>query len=247
MQNIPDPLTSFEQYFAHLKRSQTPAVLWYSGLDERIELSGKVLENWVSKTANFLVEECDVEAEQTVSILMQTHWRSIIIALAALRVGAHLRFTADDSDVIFSASNEQLEQLDAEYRVIVDKGPLSPRYMGTLPAEVLDYCAEVRSYGDVYSAFEIPSLHSESLEGITAEEILHRISAQAEQVNSEEAQAHAVALHTPPALNAEYLMSTLAVLYRHQATLVLDPAHNWDKTQVQQILDAELAVRVAKD
>lgn len=247
MQNTTAPLPSFEQYFAHLKKSQTPAVLWYSGFGERIELSGKVLENWVSKTANFLVEECEVEAGQTVSILMQTHWRSIIIALAALRVGAQLRFATDDSDVIFSASSEELEQLDAEYRIIVDKGPLSPRYMGTLPAEVLDYCAEVRSCGDVYSAFEIPSAQNESLEGITAQEILRRLSAETEQVSSKEAQAHAVALYTPPALDAEYLMSTLAVLYRNQATLVLDPAHNWDKTQVQQILDAELAVRVAKD
>lgn len=247
MQNTTAPLTSFEQYFAQLKKSQTPAVLWYSGFGERIELSGKVLENWVSKTANFLVDECDVEAEQTVSILMETHWRSIIIALAALRVGAQLRFTADESDVIVSASSDELEQLDAEYRVLVDKGPLSPRFMGTVPAEVLDYCAEVRSYGDVYSAFEIPSAQNESLQGITAQEILYRISAQAGQVSSEEAQAHAVVLRTPPTLNAEYLISTLAVLYRNQATLVLDPAQSWDKAQVQQIFDAELAVRAAKN
>ena len=42
---------------------------------ERIELSGRVIGTWVSKAANALQEEWDLEPGSTVRLAMRPHWR----------------------------------------------------------------------------------------------------------------------------------------------------------------------------
>ncbi len=55
---------------------------------ERIELSAKVLANWVSKAANALQEEWDLAPGSRVRLDLPPHWRSLYWALAVWSVGA---------------------------------------------------------------------------------------------------------------------------------------------------------------
>ncbi|MEO8749738.1 MAG: TIGR03089 family protein, partial [Allobranchiibius sp.] len=56
---------------------------------ERIELSGKVLANWVAKAANLLQDELDAAPGTVVSLrLPPDHWRTYYWAFAAWCVGA---------------------------------------------------------------------------------------------------------------------------------------------------------------
>src|SRR5660398_217498 len=72
-------------------------VSWYGDGGERIELSGAVLENWVSKTANLLVEEFDAGPGVRVLVDLPPHWRTIVWAFAAWRVGACVVLPSDAS------------------------------------------------------------------------------------------------------------------------------------------------------
>lgn len=73
---------------------------------ERIELSGAVLVNWISKAANVLQEEFDVEPGSIVAIDLPTgHWRTLYWALAAWAVGASVALDAHEgADVLVTTS-----------------------------------------------------------------------------------------------------------------------------------------------
>ena len=73
-------------------RRPTPALVWRDG-SERVELSGRVLVNWVEKAAGLLVDELDVTSSDVVTVSPVPHWRLPVIALAALRAGARVDFT----------------------------------------------------------------------------------------------------------------------------------------------------------
>lgn len=68
-----------------------PRLTWYGADGERIELSGAVLVNWVTKTTNLLVEEFDAEPGTSVATDLPPHWRTLVWALAVWRAGAELR------------------------------------------------------------------------------------------------------------------------------------------------------------
>src|SRR6476469_2959124 len=67
---------------------------------ERIELSGRVLANWVAKAANLLVDELGVERGDVVVLDLPTHWRAVYWALAVWRVGAVVAVEPDPRAVV---------------------------------------------------------------------------------------------------------------------------------------------------
>jgi uncharacterized protein (TIGR03089 family) len=72
-----------------------PRVTWYGPGGERVELSGKTLLNWVSKTANLLVDELDAEPGTAVGIDLPAHWRTVSWLLATWAAGAHALVAPD--------------------------------------------------------------------------------------------------------------------------------------------------------
>ncbi|GAB2685615.1 TIGR03089 family protein [Thalassiella azotivora] len=68
-----------------------PRVTWYGPGGERVELSSRVLANWVAKTGNLLVEECGVEPGDVVRVDLPMHWRAVACALGAWAVGASVQ------------------------------------------------------------------------------------------------------------------------------------------------------------
>ena len=67
---------------------------------ERIELSGKVLANWVAKAANLLQEEYDAGPGTVVRLDLPAHWRTAYWALACWAVGACIDQSRTAPDVL---------------------------------------------------------------------------------------------------------------------------------------------------
>jgi len=127
-----------------------PRLTWYADGGERIELSGAVLGNWVTKTANLLVEEFDAGPESTVTIDLPAHWRGITWALAAWRVGAcvDVRPGAEPGDVVVTTEPERWAGRGSDV-VAVSLAPLARSFGAPLPPGVVDAAASVMTYGDV--------------------------------------------------------------------------------------------------
>ncbi|MFC4556048.1 TIGR03089 family protein [Georgenia faecalis] len=100
--------------------SAQPCLTWYGDDDERVELSGRVLANWVTKATNLLVEDADVGPGSRVVLDLPTHWRTVVWALAAWAAGAEVVLPpeeeADDDDV------EAWGEMEDEDEVADDEG-----------------------------------------------------------------------------------------------------------------------------
>jgi len=132
-----------------------PALTWYGDDGERIELSGAVLGNWVSKTVNLLVEEFDAGPGTDVVVDLPVGWRQTVWALAAARCGAAVVLRdpdadaadADAPDVVVTSRPDRWAGTTAEL-VAVALPELARRFDGDLPPEAIDAAAAVMTYGD---------------------------------------------------------------------------------------------------
>ena len=75
-------LSPVEALLSPYRHSTHPWLTWYSVSGERVELSGRVFDNWVAKSANLLSEEFDLSPGDVVGIDMPGHWKSAALALA---------------------------------------------------------------------------------------------------------------------------------------------------------------------
>ncbi|MGV8977983.1 MAG: TIGR03089 family protein [Cellulomonas sp.] len=148
------PPSTISDVLAALQREPgKPRLTWYGDGGERIELSGAVLENWVSKTANLLVEEFDAAPGVRVLVDLPPHWRTIVWAFATWRVGACVVLAADpsapssDVDVVVT---DRPDQFGRSVPVVAVTLPALARTFGAgLPAGAIDAAAAVMTYGDV--------------------------------------------------------------------------------------------------
>lgn len=167
---------TFPRALARLAERSTPALIWRHGT-ERVELSGRVLVNWIEKAAGLLVDELDVAAGDLVTVSPRPHWRLVVLALAALRVGATVRFTsAPNADAAVHAELESSldPDLPAETLLAVAEPALAFACEAELPGEAVDFCEQVRAFPDVYGGFEEPDLTDVALAdmGVTHGELL---------------------------------------------------------------------------
>jgi uncharacterized protein (TIGR03089 family) len=129
--------------------STAPRLTWYGPDDERVELSGRVLDNWVAKTSNLLQDEMDATPGSRLRMDLPAHWKSMVWALAAWQVGLQTVLDGGAADYLATADPEAVEgTYDAVIAVALPA--LAMRWPGTLTAGYLDYSAEVRSHGDVF-------------------------------------------------------------------------------------------------
>ncbi|MET4058997.1 uncharacterized protein (TIGR03089 family) [Arthrobacter sp. UYP6] len=159
------------------RQATSPALIWYGPDSERIELSGKVLDNWVAKTSNLLVDELDAEPGIRLWLDLPVHWKTLVWVLAAWQTGCTVilgEAPADASaapDVSVTASQEVLESAEGTV-VAVAPGALALSWPGALPAGAVDFAAEVRSYADTYTGGDeaeesYTALHSSLGAGLT--------------------------------------------------------------------------------
>lgn len=149
---------------AQLLRSDParPRVTWYDDTPgptagERIELSAKVLANWVSKAANALQDEFDVEPGSTVRLALPPHWRALYWALAVWSVGGCVSVEQGDSDPDLTITDDPEVAGDATAGVLVTLPALARAASELPPTGVMDEARELSTFGDQFTAWEEPS------------------------------------------------------------------------------------------
>ncbi len=126
-----------------------PALTWYGPAGERVELSERVLANWVTKAVNLLTDEADVAPGSTVGLDLPMHWRTLVWALAAWGCGATVVPSEEGAspagvDVLVTA-----DEAAAAPVVIAIALPALARQVDQLPAGAVDGAAELMAQPDV--------------------------------------------------------------------------------------------------
>lgn len=152
--------------------STSPRLTWYGPDSERVELSGRVLDNWVAKTGNLLQDELDAEPGMRLRLDLPAHWKSLIWALAAWQLGMETVLDGSEADLLVTDNPESVTgRYDAVIAVALPA--LAMRWSGDLPAGVIDYAAEVRSHGDVFMAHADPAASGCAVAGRDGQRHLH--------------------------------------------------------------------------
>lgn len=130
----------------------------------RIELSVATTVNWAAKTANWLVEEADVEAGDEVGVRLPAHWQTAGVLLGAWWCGAKVVTEADG--VTFVAPGETSR---SALTAIVAMDPFG---LGMGVTSGVNFLADVKMYGDDFSPlFPIPGA-SPALLSSTVDDVL---------------------------------------------------------------------------
>ena len=133
------------------EQATSPALIWYGPDSERVELSGKVLDNWAAKTSNFLAEELDAEPGTTVELDLPAHWKTLVWALGAWRAGCPLALSADSGAQVRATADKPEPRSRGEIVAAVALPALAMSWPGGLPGGTSDYAAEVRSFADTWT------------------------------------------------------------------------------------------------
>ncbi|HEX8495934.1 MAG TPA: TIGR03089 family protein [Actinomycetales bacterium] len=148
-----------------------PRLTWYDDSPgptrgERIELSARVLANWVAKAANLLVDELDVEPGDVVVVDLPVHWRGAYWVLAGLSAGATVVVSPGDvpADVRVWLTDDPLTAPPAGTVVAVTLPALARAWVGApLPDGVVDEAASVTGQPDVFEPAEQPDAGTTAL------------------------------------------------------------------------------------
>jgi uncharacterized protein (TIGR03089 family) len=165
----------------------TPAALWRAAVDSdpsrpfvtsydeaggRVELSFATIDNWISKTANLLVEEFSVEPGDRVALAAPVHWQSLAWLYACWVAGATpvlMGAPKWEEATVTVAGPRQLPAVVGHRSHDVVGLSLHPlgAPLGERPEGVMDYGVEVRGFGDHFAPIQPPE---ESLPGLEAAE-----------------------------------------------------------------------------
>jgi uncharacterized protein (TIGR03089 family) len=130
-----------------------PLVTFYDGsTGERIELSVKTFDNWVSKIANLFTDELMLEPGDGVRVDLPTHWQSTVSLLGAWAAGLHvvLDGAAVPTASFVGPSAAAHPQRMQGQAIACSLRPLGGAFIQPLPAGWLDFAVEVPSQPDVY-------------------------------------------------------------------------------------------------
>ncbi|WP_028649201.1 TIGR03089 family protein [Nocardiopsis sp. CNT312] len=156
--------------------SETPARLWrdlvaaspahpfvtsYDTSGNRVELSPATLDNWVSKTANMLVDGFGTQPGDRVAVALPLHWQSLVWLLSCWSVGAVA--VPVDGDAFPDGAQTAVADA-ARLEAALDSG--AEEVVGTslhplglplkeVPPLVLDYTTEVRAHGDHFAPYAL--------------------------------------------------------------------------------------------
>ncbi|TDD33453.1 TIGR03089 family protein [Actinomadura sp. KC06] len=151
----------------------SPLVTFYDDASgERVELSARTFDNWVAKTANFLVDGLAAEPGTRVVLVLPPHWQTAVWLMAcwsaglvaepvdpeSVRNGASAEPSDTSQPYILAAAQEVLDVIadDAAAGGAEEIVGLSLHALGgplaDCPPGVTDYAVEVRAYGDRFVA-----------------------------------------------------------------------------------------------
>lgn len=154
---------SLTQIHARLTRSPRPVLTWYGDAGERVELTGPALAQWLSKSANLLVEELDAGPGYRVLVDLPGHWRAVVWGLAAWRVGACVVVGAhDEADAVLTTSPSSYAGRSGVVAVALPA--LARSFPDPLPDGVIDG-STVLAYGDALGYVPATDPEATALDG----------------------------------------------------------------------------------
>jgi uncharacterized protein (TIGR03089 family) len=131
---------------------------------ERIELSGKVLANWISKAGNALQDEYDLGPGSVVRLSLPPHWRALYWAFAVWSVGGTVDLVGDAApNLLICEDPEMTAGLEPRRGpatgdvVLVTLAALARAHTGPVPAGAMDEARELATYGDQFAAVADPA------------------------------------------------------------------------------------------
>ncbi|GHF78026.1 uncharacterized protein (TIGR03089 family) [Amycolatopsis bartoniae] len=133
----------------------------------RVELSVATVANWAAKTANWLVEEFDVEPGDEVAVRLPAHWQTAGVLLGAWWCGAHVVAESPSARVSFVAQGAPVVGTTA----VVALDPMGRGLTSPPPDGALDYLAEARIAGDTFSPLVPIDGDTPALAGSTVDEV----------------------------------------------------------------------------
>ena len=136
----------------------------------RVELSTATLRNWAAKTANWLVEEHDMEPGGRVAVLLPAHWQTAGVLLGAWWCGASVVAEPSDAAVAFVPPGGTAP--GASTTAVVSLDPMGRDLRGEVPTGAVDYIAEARLHGDDFLALAQVPGDTPCLAGLTVDEVL---------------------------------------------------------------------------
>ncbi len=136
----------------------------------RVELSTATLTNWAAKTANWLVDEYDVEPGTRVAVLLPAHWQTAGVLLGAWWCGAEVVAEPAGAAVAFVPPSGAAPGASVVAAVSLD--PMGRDLRGDVPAGVVDYIAEARVHGDDFHALTAVTPDTPCLAGSTVDSVL---------------------------------------------------------------------------
>jgi uncharacterized protein (TIGR03089 family) len=170
-----------EQLFRPLVKTSSarPLITHYDDeAGSRVELSVATTANWAAKTANWLVEEVDVEPGDEVAVLLPAHWQTLGILLGAWWCGAHVVTSDVDARIAFVAPGETSTATTAI--VALDAMGMG---LTTPPADgALDFLSEVRLAGDDFLPLSPIPGDTLGLDSSTVDELVAEARARAEEL-----------------------------------------------------------------
>jgi uncharacterized protein (TIGR03089 family) len=142
-----------------------PRVTFYEDTEgptrgERIEISGKVLANWVSKAGNALQDEFDLGPGSVVRLSLPPHWRALYWALAVWSVGATVDCAGTGTPDLLICDDANLAATLAAAQgdvVLVTLAGLARAHPGPVPAGAMDEARELATYGDQFVPIAEPA------------------------------------------------------------------------------------------
>ena len=123
---------------------------------ERIELSARVLSNWVAKAANALQEDYDVEPGSRVLLALPPHWRTAYWALATWAVGGCVVLDASEpAEVCISDDRGVIDQFiessgAGAAAVLVTLAALARTADSPVSDGIMDEAAQLATYADQF-------------------------------------------------------------------------------------------------
>ncbi len=131
-----------------------PRLTWYDDVaGERIELSARVLANWVAKAGNLLQDDADAGPGTTVGLDLPPHWRALYWALAAWSVGATVVTGPDatGADVLVTSDPDAAAEHGGD-AVLVNLAALARNHPRAAEApRAVDEARELATHGDQFT------------------------------------------------------------------------------------------------
>lgn len=150
-----------------------PLITYYDESEgTRVELSVATTANWAAKTANWLVEEVDVEPGEPVAMLLPPHWQTLGVLFGAWWCGAAVTDATEGARCAFVRPGAE-----APGAVVTAEVSLHPMGLG-LPdgasAGAVDFVEDSRVRGDDFLPLESAEEDTVALGDRTVGEVLEQ-------------------------------------------------------------------------